>query len=465
MKSLRVIPAAVMMICALIATAGTASAHPAQSNGPLVCRGGNAQAAQVIPAGTYSSIVVKGVCSMPAGTVIVKHNLTVGPKALLDAVTPGDPAGANAQLPATVLVRGSVNVGQGGVLLLGSSPDQNPTLAVNYDRIGGNLTGFGALAIVVHSATIRGSVSLFGGGGGVGGAMPGMPPVPGNGACLSPTAPAPPAPWPGGPVFSDFEDSTIGGNYTVVGLRTCWFGTFRTTIGGSTTLVGNRTGDPDGNEIATNRTGGNMVCLSVLPAVQFGDSGGSPNIVGHSAIGDCGFNVMKPTTPPEAATPVTKTHITVRAASLRTFVGVHTQIAHVASLLPTHPPVVTASGDTLTADVYNAVLAGRGLTGPTTAFDPTAEFGSTAEAVLTTTHPNGSAQFTAVDNCACKFQGRSGTVTLEAYGTTTARGFTNGTFVIRSAQGGLTTLAGWGTFTSAHQPAGSLLVIEHLRIT
>ena len=240
---------------------------------------------------------------MPAGTVIVKHNLTVGPKALLDAVTPGDPAGANAQLPATVLVRGSVNVGQGGVLLVGCLPDQNPTLAVNYDRIGGNLTGFGALAIVVHSATIRGSVSLFGGGGGVGGGHARVCPPSRATARAHPTAPAPPAPWPGGPVFSDFEDSTIGGNYTVVGLRTCWFGTFRTTIGGSTTLVGNRTGDPDGNEIATNRTGGNMVCLSVLPAVQFGDSGGSPNIVGHSAIGDCGFNVMKPNDAPESRDP------------------------------------------------------------------------------------------------------------------------------------------------------------------
>ena len=74
-------------------------------------------------------------------------------------------------------------------------------------------------------------------------------------------------------MFSDFEDSTIGGSYTVVGLHTCWLGTFRTSIGRNTTLVGNQTADPDGNEIATNRTGGNMVCLSNLPAVQFGDSG------------------------------------------------------------------------------------------------------------------------------------------------------------------------------------------------
>ena len=262
-------------------------------------------------------------------------------------------------------------------------------------------------------------------------------------------------------MFSDFEDSTIGGSYTVVGVHTCWLGTFRTTIGRNTTLVGNQTADPDGNEIATNRTGGNMVCLSDLPAVQFGDSGGSPNIVGHRAVGQCGFNVLQPKTPSEASTPVTQTHLTVPASRLRTFIGVHTQIANVQSL----PPVTTTSGDTLTVDINNVVLAGRGLTGPIT-FDPTAPQGTfTGETVLTTNHPNGSSSFTALDICSCTFRGHTGSVAIEAYGTTTAKGFTTGHFVIRYAEGGLATLAGWGTFTSAHQPAGSLLVVEHLAIT
>ena len=163
MKSLRLIPAAILVLFALIATAGTASAQPAQTNRTYVCTGANGG---IIPAGTYSSIIVKGVCYMPAGTVVIRHDLIIGPKALLDAVTPGDPP-ANAQLPATVLVGGNVKVGKGAVLLLGCSPDQGCNGGVNYDRIGGSLTGVGDLGIVVHSATIRGNVTLLGGGGGV----------------------------------------------------------------------------------------------------------------------------------------------------------------------------------------------------------------------------------------------------------------------------------------------------------
>ncbi len=449
MKSLRLIPAAILVLFALIATAGTASAQPAQTSRTYVCTGGN------IPAGTYSSIIVKGVCYMPAGTVVVKHDVIIGAKALLDAVTPGDPP-ANPQLPATVLVGGNVKVGKGAVLLLGCSPDQGCNGGVNYDRIGGSLTGVGDLGIVVHSATIRGNVTLLGGGGGVTCAPPAPAPWSADPALNPPDDPS-----DASPVFSDFEDSTIGGSYTVVGVHTCWLGTFRTTIGRNTTLVGNQTADPDGNEIATNRTGGNMVCLSDLPAVQFGDSGGSPNIVGHRAVGQCGFNVLQPKTPSEASTPVTQTHLTVPASRLRTFIGVHTQIANVQSL----PPVTTTSGDTLTVDINNVVLAGRGLTGPIT-FDPTAPQGTfTGETVFSTNHPNGSSSFTALDICSCKFRGHTGSVAIEAYGTTTAKGFTTGHFVIRYAEGGLATLAGWGTFTSAHQPAGSLLVVEHLAIT
>ncbi len=451
MKSWRVIPAAVILLLTVVATAGTAEAQPTQSPNTYVCTGGS------IPAGSYNSILVTGVCSTPSGTVVVRHDLTVGRKALLDAVTPGDPPGPNAQLPATVLVGGNVSVGAGAVLLLGCSPDQGCNGGVNYDRIGGNLTGVGDLAVVVHSASIAGNVSLLGGGGGVAGA-------PGSGACFA--APTP-APWSsdtalnGSPVFSDFEDSTIGGSYTVAGVRTCWLGTFRTHIAGNTTWVGNRTSDPDGNELATNSTAGSMICLSNIPATQFGDSGGSPNIVGRQAIGQCGFNVVLPKTPPEGPTPVTQVHLTVPASSLQTFVGVHTEIANVS----TSSPITTVSGDALTVQVNNVVLAGRGLTGPVT-FNPKAPAGTfTGETVFVTTHPNGSQSFSALDVCACKFQGRSGSVTIEATGTIGAKGFTEGTFVIRYAEGGLARLAGWGTFTSVHQPRGSLLVTEHLAIT
>jgi hypothetical protein len=56
-------------------------------------------------------------------------------------------------------------------------------------------------------------------------------------------------------------------------------------------------------------------------------------------------------------------------------------------------------------------------------------------------------------------------VTIEAYGTVSAHGLTQGTFVIRSAGGALATLAGHGSFTSAHQRPGRLLLVEHLKIS
>jgi len=84
---------------------------------------------------------------------------------------------------------------------------------------------------------------------------------------------------------------------------------------------------------------------------------------------------------------------------------------------------------------------------------------------LATVHPNGSESFLAFDTCTCSYDGQSGTVTIRAYGTTSANGFTRGTFLITSGTGGLATLAGWGKFSSYGQPANTLGLVEHLRIT
>ena len=84
------------------------------------------------------------------------------------AATQGDPAGSPV-VPATVVVGGNVSVGKGAVLIFGCSPNifcSDPP-GTTYDRIGGDLTATGALGVVVHSASIQGSVSLQGGGGGV----------------------------------------------------------------------------------------------------------------------------------------------------------------------------------------------------------------------------------------------------------------------------------------------------------
>ena len=54
------------------------------------------------------------------------------------------------------------------------------------------------------------------------------------------------------------------------------------------------TSDPDAGEVLQNTVHGSIACFGNTPAVQFGDSGASPNVVGRHAIGQCGFNVISP---------------------------------------------------------------------------------------------------------------------------------------------------------------------------
>ena len=465
MKLLRLVPVAVLALSGALASAGSAGAAAPPSYGaPPIntynCTGGN------VPAGTYNSLVITGVCYTPAGTITVRGDLTVAPGALLDAVTPGDPAG-NPLLPATVVVGGNVNVGRGAVLVLGCTPSQGCN-AINSDRIGGNLNAIGALGVVLHGVSIGGSATLLGGGGGAAGGAA-------SGACFASPIPAP---WSedaalssgpnGSPQFSDFEDNSIGGNLSMLGVQTCWMGSFRNQVGGSTTLIGDSTSDPDGMEVGSNTTSGNMTCFGNLPAVQFGDSSGAPNTVGGFGAGQCGFNVVLSNPAAEAgeATGIPE-HITVSARSLGTYFGTRAQVG-ASTPVSLGTPNVTASGNTLVAELNNVVFTGNGLTGSATVV-PGAPLGQSGEAVVASVRPDGSEAFEAFDTCTCTFHGQSGTVSIDAYGTTFANGATYGTFLITSGGatvgGGLDTLAGFGTFSSFGAPAGSLRLVEHLAIS
>jgi hypothetical protein len=419
-----------------------------------------------VPPGNYGSMIITGVCYIPAGNITVRGDLTVAPGALLDAATQGDPAGSPV-VPATVIVGGNVVVGKGAALIFGCSPNIFCTSppGITYDRIGGNLTGIGALGVVVHSASIQGSVSLLGGGGGAN--CDSSPP--------SPPVPAAPAPWSEDasldftPVYSDFEDVTIGGNLSVSNLDSCWLGSLRDQVAGSATYVNNTMADPDAMEIDNNLIGRNMTCFGNsaggVPTVQYGDGGAAPNMVGGQGVGQCGFNVQVLNPAAEAGEgPGILEHISVSTLSMKTYFGTHT----LSGSSETLPLGVTESGDTLAAELNNVVLAGSGLTGTLTV-DPSAPLGSTGEAVASTTFPNGSESFTAFDNCSlCSFDGQSGSTTIRAYGTTSAWGVTNGTFLVTSGgegDGGLSTLAGYGTFSSQGAPAGTLRLVEHLKIT
>lgn len=65
--------------------------------------------------------------------------------------------------------------------------------------------------------------------------------------------------------------------------------------------------DPDAMEIATSTIRGDLACFANSPAIQFGDSAGSPNIVGGLASGQCGFSVLIPS--PEPSGPLTRVSI------------------------------------------------------------------------------------------------------------------------------------------------------------
>ncbi len=433
-------------------------------NNSYDCTGANGG---IVPPGTYDSILISGVCYMPAGTIDIRGDLTIAPGALLDAANPGDPAG-NPILPATVLVGGNVWVGSGAVLILGCSP-AGGCHGVTYDHIGGDLTANDALGVVVQAVAIDGNASLDGGGGGVAGA-------PESGDCFLPSNP-PPAPWSedtalsqgpnASPVYSDFEDSTIGGDLSVIGLQSCWLGSLRDQVAGNVTFANNTMSDPDALEVSKNVIGGDLTCFNNLPAVQFGD-GGTPNIVAGHSKGECGFDVVLPNPAPQAmAGPSVNTNIAVRTDSLGTYFGTHTQIGPSVPL-PIGTPNVTASGDTLAGEQNTVVFAGTGLTGTATPVAGSPP-GQSGETVVATVHPDGSESFEAFDTCACSFDGQSGTVSIAAYGTTSASGWTHGTFIVEgvaptppATTTGLATLAGFGTFWGS---GATLQLVEHLSIT
>ena len=458
--------AAAALLVPLSTSAASAAPLPSDYQYPgqaYNCTGGD------VPAGTYNSMIISGICYMPAGNVSVRGDVNVTPGALLDAVTPGDPTSGTPVVPATVLIGGNVFVGKGGVLLFGCSPDSacaNPP-GISFDHIRGNLIAIGAQGVVVHSASIGGSVYVSGGGGGpvAEGCTNAVPMAPG----LVPWSEDPSLNMT--PVYSDLEETSIGGNLNVTGLTSCWLGSLRDQVGRSANFAGNTLGDPDGSEIANNLVNGSMACSSNSPAVQFGDSGAAPNVVGGFASGECGFNVVLPNPPPEAGQGAgTPEHISVSTRSLNTYRGTHTG-TNVTSL----PSVTTSSGDTITADLNNFALAGRGLTGTGT-LNPSAPPGATGEAVLATEYPNGTESFTAYDTCdTCSFDGQNGAVSIHAFGTTSRNGFSTGTFLITSggpfvsgpagpgpSTGGLATLAGYGSFFGS---GSTLTIIEHLRIT
>jgi hypothetical protein len=248
--------------------------------------------------GTYKGdVVVTGVCFVNAGAAVVKGDLILAPGAALNATFAlNDVAGSGTS---SLTVKGDVKVGPGALLAMGCEPNFSPCSDDPNAGTGGTLTGqnkvygdvkaFDALGVLVHASTIKGSVRVRGGGGG----LSCNPPFPGAFAEI------------GSPPFSDFEDNTIGGNLSVTDLTSCWLGALRNSVRRSVFIANNTMGDPDAMEILANHIRGSIACYDNSPAVQYGDSGSSPNLVRRHASGQCGFNVLQPNPAPDGTpTPI-----------------------------------------------------------------------------------------------------------------------------------------------------------------
>lgn len=251
-----------------LAAAGSASASSSVCSGTVDSPG--------TLAGSYSNVTVNGVCFVNGGPTTVSGTLTVSPGSILLSVfANNDVTGTGTS---SLSVTRNVVVGPGATLMMGCGTDlgcfdDSTGMAVSTDTVGGNLTATQPLSLIMHDDTVTGNVTESGGGGGL--------------SC-DPIEPV----FPFG-VYSNLENVAIGGNLTVTGLQTCWFGALRTSAT-NMTFSNNATADPDGNEIDTNQVSHNLSCSGNSPAAQFGDGGGAPNTVGHQASGECGFNVLQP---------------------------------------------------------------------------------------------------------------------------------------------------------------------------
>ncbi len=289
-------PVLVLAASGLLAGAGVVTA--AAAGMPRFTCSGTARSPGVL-AGTYTNVVVRGLCDVNAGAANVQRDLVIARGGTLLAAFARNHRTHHGS--SSLTVGGSLTVRRGGTLIMGceaahfaciDDPNQkDPTLA-SASAVTGNLIAKHALGIVVHLSSIGGNVIQVGGGGGRNCTPTGI-----FAAFKS-------------PVYSDYEDNSVGGNLAVRGLRSCWFGALRDDVGGSALVQGNKVADPDAMEVVSNNVRRGLGCFGNSPAVQFGDSGGTPNVVRGQADGQCGFDVLKPnpaatkTTPAGPLTPI-----------------------------------------------------------------------------------------------------------------------------------------------------------------
>ena len=166
------------------------------------------------------------------------------------------PQGAVCLSEGPVTIKGGLYIESGATFVLGS--EENP---VNTGTISGGVHARNAASVQIHFTTINGGVDVRGGSGPFGG--------------------------PFDITWNAIEDNRINGGATVAGYDGFWNGFIRNTVNGSVNFNGNVVADPDANEVVTNTIHGNLNCAGNDPAVQIGDSEGSPNQVTGHKTGQC----------------------------------------------------------------------------------------------------------------------------------------------------------------------------------
>ena len=231
----------------VLAIAG-ASAAVAPAAGPHICSGKFNTPGLL--KGTYrNGVIVRGVCVVKTGKAHVLGTLTVTNGSALGAVF--------GHHNSSLTITGNLVVDRGGTALLGCkvNPDgsgfpcvddpnmKHPTLT-SHAVVTGSIVERSPLGVIVHNSAIGGSITESGGGGGLSCA----PPTSGVFAAIM------------SPVYSDYEDSTVGGNLSISGLSSCWLGLARVKVHSNLSVKNSVTGDFDGIEIVTNNIGKNLSC-------------------------------------------------------------------------------------------------------------------------------------------------------------------------------------------------------------
>ncbi len=247
---------------ALLAGAGYAVTAPlpslAAGGGTHVCSG--SPSAPGVLAGSYGTVAVSGICFVNSGPAVVHGDLTVRPGgALLAAFALNDRTRSGSS---HLTVTGDINVEKGGTMILGcfatsfaclDDPDQsNPTLN-SHSHVEGDIVATDPLGVILHNVRVDGSVSQVGGGGGHNCNPSGIFAVFGS------------------PVYSDYEDSGIGGSLSISRLTSCWLGVARVNVYGSLSFSDDHLADPDAIEILSNFVAHNLSCTGNSMVWDSGD--------------------------------------------------------------------------------------------------------------------------------------------------------------------------------------------------